>query len=78
MEAYQEFLQKRCEEITENDKTYIDISNDIMKAESEIRKLVSDEVYKKLREYEELNLSLIGYVTPLIYHNCIKDIMNLK
>ena len=71
--AFQEFLQKRCEEIIEKDEEYMEINNLILQKENEIKILASDELLIKLNEYEKLNTDLIACVGLLLYGQAIKD-----
>ena len=71
--AFQEFLQKRCEEIAMKDKEYVKINELILSMENEIKVLVSDELLKKLNKYEKLNLDLMARAETLFYSQAIKD-----
>lgn len=71
--VFQEFLQKRCEEITTNDKEYVKINDLILKKEAEIELLASGDLLKKISEYEDLNLNLIACAETLLYEQAIKD-----
>jgi hypothetical protein len=71
--AFQDFIQKRCEEILMNDKEYLKINNRITELESEINNLASGNLLKKIREYEKLNSDSIACCAPLLYIHATKD-----
>jgi hypothetical protein len=71
--AFQEFLQKRCEEIIESDEEYRGINELILQKEGEIKTLVSGELLVKINEYEKLNLDLVAHAVILIYQQAIDD-----
>lgn len=71
--AFQEFLQKRVEEIIENDEEYQKINDLILQAETEIKPLVSGNILKKINEYEKLNLYLVAHAMTLVYVQGLKD-----
>jgi hypothetical protein len=71
--AFQEFLQKRCEEIIEGDEEYRGINELILQKEGKIKTLVSGELLIKINEYEKLNLDLIAHAIFLIYRQAIDD-----
>jgi len=72
--AFQEFLQKRCEEITLEDEEYQKISEQILQAESEIKSLISGELLKIFDEYSALNLALLAHACPLVYGRGIQKL----
>lgn len=65
--AYQEFLQKRCIEITKEDETAIELGQQISKIEGELILLLSDQALKKYLEIEELGNELIAHIGPILY-----------
>jgi hypothetical protein len=71
--AFQEFLQKRCEEIAGEDGECERINSKILLVESEIRSSIPSELLKKFDEYGTLNLKLISHVCPLVYKHGIQD-----
>jgi len=71
--AFQEFLQKRCEEIIESDKEYRDINELILQKEEEIKALAPAALLVKINEYENLNLDLVAHAVILIYRQAIDD-----
>jgi hypothetical protein len=75
--AFQEFLQKRCEEITEMDDGYRSINNQILQLENEIASSAPNEFKKKIKEYEKLNLDLLTHTMPLIYKRALRDSKNI-
>jgi hypothetical protein len=75
--AFQEFLQKRCEEITESDNEYRTINDQILQLENEIASSAPNEFQKKIREYEKLNLDLLTHAMPLIYRMALRDSKNI-
>jgi hypothetical protein len=70
--AFQEFLQKRCEEITTNDEECKKINEQILRVEDEIKSLISGDLLEKFDEYGELNLIFLSHVCPLLYGQGIK------
>lgn len=71
--AFQEFLQKKCEDILTNDKEYSEINNRITQLESEINVLASGELLKKVSEYEKLSTDSVAYAVELVCCHTIKD-----
>lgn len=71
--SFKEFIQKRCEEIIENDEGYQKYSVLILKAENSLLSLLQSDNLKIFQEYEKLNTDLIAYVQPLIYEQGLKD-----
>jgi len=72
--AFDEFLQKRCEEITADDEECKKINEQILQIENEIRSLISGNLLKKFDEYGELHLILISHVCPLVYGCGIQEL----
>lgn len=71
--AFQEFLQKRCEEILTNDNEYSEINDHITRLESEINILASGELLNKIMEYERLNTNSVACCAALIYRSVLND-----
>ena len=72
-QAFQEFLQKRCEEILTNDNEYSEINDHITRLESEINILASGELLNKIMEYERLNTNSVACCAALIYRSAMND-----
>ena len=72
--AFQEFLQKRCEEITESDKHIRDIDSLITESENKLKCTFSKIQLELFLQYEKLcsDYQLISNVA--IYKKCLCDI----
>jgi hypothetical protein len=65
--AFQEFIQKRCEEIVLHDSVYNQTNKEILVLESQMRKLMSGELSEKFNKYEGMVSNLSDYVETLLY-----------
>jgi hypothetical protein len=63
--AFQEFLQKRCEEIIEDDKVCQDINKELLALEKELLPTLSEESLKKVLKIDALTQRLIAHI-PVI------------
>jgi hypothetical protein len=68
--AFREFIQKRCDEIIENDERCISLNGKILKLEQELYPLLSEETLGMVLKIDELTLELIDHIytlsTPII------------
>ena len=64
--AFQEFIQKRCEEITINDEVCCKINENILRLEKELLPTLSDEAKVKFLKIDELTFALINQIYSLI------------
>jgi hypothetical protein len=55
-QAFQEFLQKRCEEITANDDTHKELNKKLIKLDKSLKSIMSPEAYKIFMEYESISI----------------------
>jgi len=70
---FEEFIAKRCEEVSLQNETYQKINESILQAEIVLRSLVPQKALEKLREYEKLNLELTAYAQSLFYRQALID-----
>jgi hypothetical protein len=60
--AFQEFIQKRCEEIITNDEKCYKVNREILELEKELIPLLSKEAKDKFLKIDELTLELITQI----------------
>jgi hypothetical protein len=65
MDAYQEFLQKRSDEIIANDEKCKEINSKILQLEKEIIPLLTDEAKRKFFEIEALSNELLNHIPTI-------------
>jgi len=63
--AFQEFLQKRCEEIIENDERCISLNSKILKLEQELYPLLSEKTLGMVLKIDEFTLEIIDHICTL-------------
>ena len=71
--AFDEFLQKRCEEITADDEECVEIRQAICKIEDELTAVLSTEDMDKFVCFESLTVKLASCVGPLLYSKGLTD-----
>ena len=64
-QAFQEFLQKRCEEIIANDGRCVNLNQEILALEREILPMLSQEAKVIFLKIDELTLELIEHISVL-------------
>jgi hypothetical protein len=78
-QLFEEFIMRRCEEITQEDGKYQEICACITHLEEQIKeqikKTAPKEVLLNLQEYSNLVLKLEGYTQELFYKKGIKDLL---
>jgi hypothetical protein len=70
--AFQEFLQKRSEEIITDDKVCQDINKELLALEKELLPTLSEESLKKVLRMDALTHKLIDRI-PTVLHRQIYD-----
>jgi hypothetical protein len=60
--AFQEFLQKRCEEIIESDEACKKINREILELEKELLPALSKDALDKVLKIDELTMELINQI----------------
>lgn len=63
--AFQEFVQKRCEEITANDEICRKINKEILELEKELLPILSEEAKTKFFKIDEFTFELINRISAL-------------
>jgi hypothetical protein len=71
--AFQEFLQKRCEEITESDKHIRDIDSLITESENKLKCTFSKIQLELFLQYEKLCSDYQFLAEKIIYEQCLRD-----
>lgn len=72
---FEEFVKRRCEEITQEDGRYREICACIAQLEEQVKKSAPKEALLKLQAYSNLVLKLEGYTQELFYKKGIKDFL---
>lgn len=71
--AFQEFLQKRCEEIVSNDRQIRDIDFLITEAENKLKRTFSKTQLELFLQYEKLCSDYQIVTEKTIYEQCLRD-----
>lgn len=75
-ELFEEFIMRRCEEISNEDEECQKCNEAILKIETEIKGLIPKEILLKFEEYEKLNTDLLAHSHMLFYKKAIEDIFS--
>ena len=76
--AFQEFLQKRCEEITESDEIARRMDSFIFKTEKDLKSNFSKEKVGLFLQYEKMVISYQEHIIRLAYMQGYNDRLALK
>lgn len=70
---FEEFVIRRCEEITQKDKKHQELNSKLLQAESDFKKTLSQDQIKKYYEIEEVVIELAIHSGSCIYKQAVKD-----
>jgi hypothetical protein len=68
--AFQEFLQKRCDEILLNDKIHTELNKRLITLDKQIKTIVSREAYLLFMEYESMSVQQENNLISAIITSC--------
>jgi hypothetical protein len=77
-QAFQEFLQKRCEEIIASDKECCDISNLIVQKEDMIKAKAPAHLLPHIIEYEKLSTDYVANAAYAVCRQIFYDFYRLR